>query len=341
MLIEQVKKLTPLERALYFITERQAVYEKKIKGIKPPWSDDEILQQFYFCNVYREQDKTTRWFRELVREPRRDHPNVLMATVIFRWFNKIETGQMFLREGLYDTWLENHAVLRLKELNKKQPVFTSAYMIKCGNGPPGCKIPMVCSAISQVWKCQQVLIDKCLESNSLEESWETFCQFRGLGPFMSYEIITDLNYTYLLENATDVDTWANPGPGAKRGLSWLRYGDALHHVLDPIYWMQHYLEMFSSALPRMPMNMRFIEHCLCEIDKYNRALFGTGRMKRRYPGMGDTQSGGYSGIQTPKVQRLSVLPKGHNGPGRAKGGTGEEMLPPYSSWTEGIRRRKR
>jgi hypothetical protein len=43
----------------------------------------------------------------------------------------------------------------------------------------------------------------------------------GLGPFLAYEIVTDLRFTALLENAPDIMTWANPGPGAKRGITRL------------------------------------------------------------------------------------------------------------------------
>ena len=36
---------------------------------------------------------------------------------------------------------------------------------------------------------------------------------------MSYEVVTDLNYTPVLNNAVDRFSWANAGPGAKRGLN--------------------------------------------------------------------------------------------------------------------------
>ena len=50
-------------------------------GLPAPWTDDRILRDYYFTNVYRELDKTTVWFRENVRDPLRDDPRVIFATV--------------------------------------------------------------------------------------------------------------------------------------------------------------------------------------------------------------------------------------------------------------------
>ena len=44
------------------------------------------------------------------------------------------------------------------------------------------------------------------------------------GGFHSYEIVTDLRHTYLLENASDINLWANIGPGCRRGLARIIYG---------------------------------------------------------------------------------------------------------------------
>lgn len=52
---------------------------------------------------------------------------------------------------------------------------------------------------------------------TLKRVWEWLKNFYGLGAFMAYEIVTDLRHTKLLDRAPDINTWANPGPGALRG----------------------------------------------------------------------------------------------------------------------------
>ncbi len=92
MLTTDVLKLTPTDRFLYWVRERHAITLRREAGAAKPWTDDEVLQNYFFTSPYRERDKTTTWFRTHVRDPLRDDPAVILATTIFRWFNHIPTG---------------------------------------------------------------------------------------------------------------------------------------------------------------------------------------------------------------------------------------------------------
>ncbi len=49
-----------------------------------PWTSDRIFRENRFCNVFREDDRTTQWFREHLRDPLSEQPDrVLAATVGF------------------------------------------------------------------------------------------------------------------------------------------------------------------------------------------------------------------------------------------------------------------
>jgi hypothetical protein len=105
---------------------------------------------------------------------------------------------------------------------------------------------------------------------------------------MAYEIACDLRYTYLLENATDAYTWSNPGPGAKRGLNRL-LGRDVNAPVSQALWQQHSLRLLGEVrklkLKEAPeVDMRTVEHSLCEFWKMERALWGLGRLKRGYDG---------------------------------------------------------
>jgi len=276
---------SPLSRFLYWIEERHKIHLKRQAGEPPPWTKDPVLQSVFFTNPYRENDKTTVWFRENVRDPLRDDERVLAATVIFRWFNRISTGELLLEEGLLHDWDEDAAIDLLEEAPK--PVFTGAFMIKAGNGPPGCKIPNVCKSITEVIQYEPHFLEVALNEQRLEALWKEFKSCRNLGGFMSYEIVCDLRYTYLLENATDINTWANPGPGALRGLLRLDGGKPKGRaakVDQPLEKMAHLLKVVRKKLGRrMPrFELREIEHSLCEFDKYERARTGEGKLKRKY-----------------------------------------------------------
>jgi hypothetical protein len=290
MKIDDVKAMKPLDRFLYWIFERHQIHLRRRAGRPAPWTDDEVLQCVFFTNPFRENDKTTVWFRENVRDPLRNDPQVLMATIIFRWFNYIPTGLLLLRHGLFEAWDQSQAaelLLRRWDDGRGQ-VFTGAYMIVAGSGPRGCKIPNVCHAITRVNAQADRLLNVVSRDCRLEALCHELSRFRYLGPFMAYEIACDLRYTYLLENATDAYTWSNPGPGAKRGLNRL-LGRYVHVPVSQALWQQHSLRLLGEVkklkLKDAPeVDMRTVEHSLCEFWKMERALWGLGRLKRGYDG---------------------------------------------------------
>lgn len=304
MLVQDVADLTTFDRLVYWITERHTIHKNRLAKKPKPWTDDEILQSYFFTNPYRENDKTTIWFKKNIREPLATKEEVLMATVIFRWFNLIKTGEAFLANGLSHAnclllnWKEEKAVNLLTKLwdNGKNQVFTGAYMIKAGNGPRGCKIPGVCSAITNVWQERKYLINICHKQKTLQSLHEALVEFPHLGGFMAYEIVCDLRFTDLLRNATDINTWTNLGPGAKRGINRMlgipleRAGDGKwkHAKLPSNYLrlMRDLRHKINSVLPKgMPkFELREVEHSLCEFDKYERMRLGEGNAKRRYDG---------------------------------------------------------
>jgi len=105
---------------------------------------------------------------------------------------------------------------------------------------------------------------------------------------MSYEVVTDLNYTPVLHEANDRFSWANAGPGAVRGLNRIHLRD-LNKGLNN---KQSNLEMqallvvapdyLASHVPEDQVDMRTIEHSLCEWDKYQRVLLGQGKPRSKY-----------------------------------------------------------
>jgi hypothetical protein len=299
MLIEEVGKLDPIERFLYWCKERHKIFIKKSRGLPPPWTDDEILQNYFFTNPYRENDKVTMWFRENVRGPLQDKREVVFATICFRWFNYIPTGEILLGEvgkpedDLLIFWDLKEAIRRLEaQRDKGEKVFTGAFNIS-NSGSRKPKINRVCEDyIQPVWEDLDRLkrrLDSYMHL-SMECAHSVLMSYPGLrgSGFMAYEIVCDLRYTWVLRDAPDKLTWSNPGPGAKRGLNRL-----LGRPLDaPVKdWPQQSQKLLAICQKRLgrtmpPFEMREIEHSCCEWDKFERARNGDGHLKRRYNGRG-------------------------------------------------------
>jgi hypothetical protein len=107
-------------------------------------------------------------------------------------------------------------------------------------------------------------------------------KYTGFGGFMAYEVACDLRYTRYLKSAPDLRTWAHAGPGAKRGLNRLLGKGAKERpflsdaaAAESMCWL---LGKIDAAWPHAPaLELREIEHSLCEFDKYERARLGEGR----------------------------------------------------------------
>ena len=283
---ETVNRFIPeeLDRYTYWIEERERIRHLK-EELKqdPPWTEDPILKEFKFCQVFREDDRTTRWFRTHMREPLRNSPDVFMATIAFRFFNLIETGRTLLDNNLHIQWDRPKAI---EEIKKNPKWITGAYIVKSPNRMD--KVTGVTECVSHLWDDRENIIKQLESFTTLEEAWKFLMQYPYIGPFVSYEMVTDLRHTYLLENATDICSWGNPGPGAMRGLNRLT-GRPLEFCKRSWDWHSEMLDLYDWCSQKLdlsklnyPFEMREVEGGLCEFDKYSRILKGQGRTRSVY-----------------------------------------------------------
>jgi hypothetical protein len=289
----------PIPEFFRFAKERHSIWLKRQRGASTPWTKDPILQQYKFTNVFRELDRTTVWFREHVREPLRDDRRVFAAIVIFRWFNLIRTGELlhgfcpdltFKSTDLFRKWDSEFARRRLIA---QKPVTNGAYIIKTIEGKN--KLDGILYHINNFMVAEPELYKMMVQATRLEHMQEALRGVPYLGPFMAYEIVTDLRHTHVGEHATDINSWANPGPGACRGLGRVLFQDPGRYKYGSRPQIATVMEGMRSLLKksRNPSNwpthypeweMREVEHTLCEFDKYERARLGEGRPKQLYRG---------------------------------------------------------
>ncbi|RKZ72457.1 MAG: hypothetical protein DRQ48_00165 [Gammaproteobacteria bacterium] len=263
-----------------YAKERYHVKLRRDSGQPAPWTKDPVIAGFRFCHIFREDDRTTAWLRENIREPLRDDPvKVAKAVIGFRIFNRITTGELLKPILLRHGWSTK---LARKKLTGVAPLVTGAYMVRS---------PYGMNKLTGLLQYMDGLIDvRRLQQPTLQAAHAELLQSPGWGAFTSYEIICDLMYTSVLENAIDKMTWASPGPGAARGLEWI-YGREFSRtsqagIEEQVVLMRKILKS-SQAKTNWPVewpawDMRTVEHTLCEYDKYRRGQLGR-RLKRRYP----------------------------------------------------------
>ena len=272
-----------IDRFFYYIRERHNIYQKRQNGAPYPWTKDAILTTYSFCNVFRELDKVTIWIRKNWREPYADHPNLPFAMSMARQINWPETLQE-IRFPEY--WNPNRAKAIMQgRMDRGEKVYTCAYMLTGTLG--GTKVEQTIDKILT----PLYLEPPTIHDYSLQKTWAEYLPYAGFSGFMAYEVVTDLRHTKHLEYADDIMTWANAGPGAKRGLNRI-HNRELKKTIKPEQLLNEMIELLDISYlylgnKNIMLELREIEHCLCEYDKYERARLGEGRPRAKYKYTGE------------------------------------------------------
>ena len=277
----------------YFYTaaERHRIYMKRIVGRpREKWTNDPILYQHKFCNVYRELDKVTVWLRKNWREPYADHPNLPFAMSVARLINWPPTLEEI---GFPKRW-QPKRVLKIMQDRKARgdKLYTGAYLLGGGVPPGEARAPHLVNNVLTSLHSNLKNLDE--GGNTLEGLWERLKLQSGVGNFLAYEIVSDLRHTKWLRDAPDIMTWANAGPGALRGLARLwGYQPTTRKESGFVFpkgkpaneAMQMILKLSKDRWPgnTYPWEMREVEHWLCEYDKICRIKNGQGVLERFEP----------------------------------------------------------
>lgn len=238
------------------------------------------------------------WFRENIREPLSiraressrsvaDLTRVVEATLIFRWFNRISTGQ-YIKDLLLNGWNTEEARDRLTGVT---PIVTGAYIIKAGDGMSKLEGILQCIDLARPKLPSMVNAWEFAGGASLEGAWMDLKSLHYMGGFMAYEVVTDLRWTPVLEKAPDIMTWGNLGPGAIRGMSWVVHNNPyafansgkmqreMLKMMADLLELSKLEEFWPQSWPHWEMHE--VEMWLCEHAKYMAAYNGVPQ-KRRY-----------------------------------------------------------
>lgn len=284
MRIRDVESLSVWDTYLYWITERESIRKKKEAGLPRPWTDDEILDTFKFCNVRRMDDRVSRWLMNNWYLPYKNHPNMLVACTLARQLNNTDSlGEI----GFPEKWDADKVRNILEDrVRRGENNFSGAYMITGTLG--GTKIVQivdkVVDPIFQALRSKQLEID----TDRMESTWGRLLPFKGFSSFIAGQTVADLRYG--LRGAwKDKHNWAPMGPGSKRGMNRLR-SLPKDTPLKQSEFLEHFKKVRQRLQEDLPEEVYYrleaidIQNTLCEFDKYIRTLHGEGRPKQKYKG---------------------------------------------------------
>lgn len=279
-------KRTKQEQWLYWVIERETIRIKRQQRLPPPWTDDPILQEFRFCNVRRMDDKVSNWLLTNWYRPYKNSPYMLLACALARFINKPETLECITHLVFDEVGHKPNLGAIVRQLRDYRDhgntVFNGAYVVRGNNGIDkiDCVVNYYVAPLLQ--KLDQVV------TYSMEDTWQMLYDCFGFGSFMAGQVTADMRHA-VTGKWKDKYSWAPMGPGSRRGMNRL-LDNPLNKPMKQQQFESHLRELIAFAIePLKEANIclnRFeaidYQNTLCEYDKYQRALYGTGKPKQKY-----------------------------------------------------------
>lgn len=265
-----------------FAAERQAVFEKRLAGLPAPWTNDEVLQTYKFCNVFRATDRVSQYLIHdvIYSNQTRSPADVLFQIVTFRLFSRESTWEGFKRllghAPLLDDLANNgfeKAIIELKDT--QSPIYTNAFIL-CANDAygRGSKVLNHVELLKDMFLYHDLAGD-LQKADSLKAVFDLLRAYPLYGNFMSYQTAIDLNYSDYIY--FDEDDFVKAGPGALRGISKCFESCGDYTPEDVIMWMvEHQSEEFERlgltfhGLFGRELHAIDAQGLFCETDKYAR-----------------------------------------------------------------------
>ncbi len=123
-----------LDTFFVFAAKRYRVHRNRLAGRPRPWTDDPILQQYPFTNVFRVLDRITQYILcNVIQVGDRSVEEQGFRVMLFRSFNKIETWEALMEHFGELTWrdfdVNAYEKVLLDRMNGGVTLYGSAYII--------------------------------------------------------------------------------------------------------------------------------------------------------------------------------------------------------------------
>lgn len=265
----------------YFAYERQNIFIKKKNGYDSPWTQDQILQTYKFCNSYRINDRISQYLLKNVIYNGKDYTDedVLLRVILFKIFNKESTWELFInkfKDVTYNSFdFEKYSKVLDAEFNKGTIIYNDAY-ISCANKAFGYnrKHKNHLALINKIFIIDRAHM-KILKSKTMKEAFAILKSYPLIGNFMAYQLVTDINYSDVVNWREDEFTIA--GPGSIRGIDKCFIDKGNNSYEDIIRYMYNNqdkefkrLNLEFERINSRPLQLIDCQNIFCELDKYLR-----------------------------------------------------------------------
>ena len=261
-----------------FSALRQQAYESRISGAPGPWTSDPILRVHRFTNCYRATDRVSQYLiNEVAYCGSQQSEEIAFRILLFKFFNKISTWQLLERELGQLTWdgfdLNAYNSVLSEAARAGTTLYSAAYVMPAPNFGAERKHTNHLRLLDAMMRSR--LPQRLQGSANMRAAFELLKKYPGIGDFLAFQFLIDLNYSTLLD--FDEMDFVVAGPGARDGIRKC-FGSAANGIESEVirYMAQSQDEHFDrlglrfGGLRGRQLQLIDCQNLFCETDKYAR-----------------------------------------------------------------------
>lgn len=261
-----------------FSALRQQAYESRISGAPGPWTGDPILRVHRFTNCYRATDRVSQYLiNEVAYCGSQQSEEIAFRILLFKFFNKITTWQLLERELGQLTWdgfdLNAYNSVLSEASRSGTTLYSAAYVMPAPNLGAERKHTNHLRLLDTMMRSG--LPQRLQGSANMRAAFELLKEYPGIGDFLAFQFLIDLNYSTLLD--FDEMDFVVAGPGARDGIRKC-FGSAANGIESEVirYMAQSQDEHFDrlglrfDGLRGRQLQLIDCQNLFCETDKYAR-----------------------------------------------------------------------
>jgi hypothetical protein len=278
-----VRRRPPIPTSVYdtywrFAAHRQEIFHRRVRGEPGPWTTDPVLSVHRFTNPYRAADRVSQYLiRHVAYNGDQSSEEIVFRVVLFKLFNRIATWEL-LSDAFGPLTARQFSVERYDSVlsaafGRGERLYSAAYIMPAASREATRKHRTHLELV-------RVMLDESLPqrlagAGSMQEAFLALMAYRGIGAFLAYQLVTDLNYTMVL-NFSEMD-FVMAGPGARSGMRKCFSDPGDYDDEDLVrYVAGRQTDEFAARelefedLWGRPLQLIDCQNLFCEVDKYAR-----------------------------------------------------------------------
>jgi len=244
-----------------------------------PWTQDPIIAQYKFTNVYRAADRVSQYLiSDVIYAGPQEPDEIVFRVLLFKLFNRIETWKLLAEElGERPSWsgydFAAYDAVLTRAMERGERIYAAAYIVpNPAFGRPrkhGNHLRLLEHVMTSG------LPGRLADAKSLREVYELLLALPRLGPFLAFQFAIDLAYSPVVD--VDENEFVVAGPGCLDGLSKMFTDTGGLHPADLIAGIR---DISADEFDRLGLEFRDLwgrwphlidwQNVFCEVSKYTR-----------------------------------------------------------------------